>query len=75
MKRLIPFLIAGAAVALAVPPSFTQSAQSNIPQGYAAANFEVVGYSETGGRPGFKMAIREVKGRWYMYMGHLWHRG
>ncbi len=46
-----------------------------LPQGYAASNFETIAYSETDGRPGFKMAIREVNGRWYMYMGHLWHRG
>ena len=35
-----------------------------------------IGYSDLDGRGGaFKMAIREVKGRWYLYMGHLWHRG
>src|SRR5207244_4333731 len=28
------------------------------------------------GRGGaFKMAIRQVAGRWYLYMGHEWHRG
>ena len=75
MKHLIALALASAALALAVPPAFTQTAPSNFPQGYAASNFEVVAYSETGGRPGFKMAIREVNGRWYMYMGHLWHRG
>ncbi len=71
MKRPIALMIAAAAVVFSVQSSHTQS----VPQGFAASNFEVVGYSETGGRPGFKMAIREVSGRWYMYMGHLWHRG
>jgi len=68
MKRLIGLVVIAVTVAV--------SAQSQgIPQGFAASNFQVVGYSETDGRPGFKMAIREVNGRWYMYMGHLWHRG
>src|ERR687891_2564860 len=71
MKRLIGLLLGGAGVVVSVHPSHTQ----NIPQGFAASNFQVVGYSEIDGRPGFKMAIREVNGRWYMYMGHLWHRG
>jgi len=71
MKRLIGLLTAVVGVVFSVQPSQTQ----NIPQGFAASNFQVVGYSEIDGRPGFKMAIREVGGRWYMYMGHLWHRG
>ncbi len=50
------------------------SAQS-LPQGYAASQVEAVGYSEIDGKPGFKMSIREVGGRWYLYMGHLWDRG
>jgi hypothetical protein len=71
MKRFAGLLIAAAGVVFSAQPSQTQ----NIPQGFAASNFQVVGYSEIDGRPGFKMAIREVGGRWYMYMGHLWHRG
>lgn len=23
----------------------------------------------------FKMAIRKINGLWYLYTGHLWHRG
>ena len=69
MKPLVRLLIMTAATAAV-------SAQTQgIPQGFSASNFQVVGYSEIDGRPGFKMAIREVNGRWYMYMGHLWHRG
>ena len=71
MKRMIGLLGAAVCVVVSVQPSHTQS----VPQGFSAANFQVVGYSEIDGRPGFKMAIREVNGRWYMYMGHLWHRG
>ncbi|MBI4484943.1 MAG: hypothetical protein HY655_02930 [Acidobacteria bacterium] len=47
-----------------------------IPTGWAASNVKPVGYSDLNDRGGaFKLAIREVKGRWYLYMGHLYHRG
>src|SRR5438105_9331169 len=46
-----------------------------IPPGAAASNVQAIGYSELGGRPGFKMSIRQVGSRWYLYMGHLWHFG
>ena len=38
-------------------------------------NVRVVGYSDVDGRPPFKLAIQQVGDRWYLYMGHLWHRG
>ena len=38
-------------------------------------NLEVVGYHDLAGRPAFKLAIQKVDERWYLYMGHLWHRG
>lgn len=43
--------------------------------GASARNVSVVAYSEVDGRPPFKLAIQESGGRWYLYMGHLWHRG
>ena len=46
-----------------------------IPQGWKALNMQPVGYSDLGGRPGFKLAIKRVGDRWYLYMGHLWHDG
>jgi len=47
-----------------------------IPRGWQASNMKAIGYSDLDGRGGaFKMAIRQVKGRWYLYMGHEWHRG
>jgi hypothetical protein len=47
-----------------------------IPSGWTASHMRPVGYSDLGGRGGaFKMAIKNVAGRWYLYMGHLWHRG
>jgi hypothetical protein len=47
-----------------------------IPAGWAANNMKPIGYSDMDGRGGaFKMAIRHVGDRWYLYMGHLWNRG
>jgi hypothetical protein len=79
MKRTVHYtlallLLASIAVITWVRPTQAQAPQ-RIPQGFAASNFETVGYSEIDGRPAFKMAIREVNNRWYLYMGHLWHRG
>jgi hypothetical protein len=36
---------------------------------------ERVAYHDLDGRPGFKMAIQQAGDRWYMYIGHFWHRG
>lgn len=47
-----------------------------IPKGWQASSMKAIGYSDLDGRGGaFKMAIRQAKGRWYLYMGHEWHRG
>lgn len=35
----------------------------------------VVGYDDLAGRPAFKLALQEVGGRFFLYAGHLWHRG
>jgi len=43
--------------------------------GFISKNMEMVGYHDLDERPGFKMAIQQVEGRWYMYIGHFWHRG
>ena len=48
---------------------------SSIPPGAVASNVRVVGYSEVDGRPPFKLSILARNGRWYLYAGHLWHRG
>jgi hypothetical protein len=36
---------------------------------------EMVAYHDLDERPGFKVAIQEVEGCWYLYIGHFWHRG
>ncbi len=48
---------------------------ATLPQPFHRSNIDPVGYSELEGRPAFKMAIREVRGRWYLYTGHFWHSG
>ncbi len=40
-----------------------------------ARNVRLVGYSDVAGRPAFKLGIQAVGDRWYLYCGHLWHRG
>jgi hypothetical protein len=42
---------------------------------FFAHNIEVLGYHDLAGRPAFKLAMQEAAGRWYLYTGHLWHRG
>ena len=39
------------------------------------SGFELVGYHDLDGRPGFKLALHEADGRWFLYTGHLWYRG
>jgi hypothetical protein len=51
------------------------AAHLGVPRGFSAKNVSVVAYSDVDGRPPFKLAIQERRGRWYLYMGHLWHRG
>ncbi|MBI4522820.1 MAG: hypothetical protein HY695_03290 [Deltaproteobacteria bacterium] len=46
-----------------------------VPIPHFAHNVEVLGYHDLQGRPAFKLAVQEVNDRWYLYMGHLWHRG
>ncbi len=48
---------------------------ATLPGGYTAENVTPVGYTELGDRPAFKMTVREVRGRWYLYTGHFWHSG
>jgi len=66
----------GIAVAAAVLSLASRAMADPIPRGWEASHMEPVGYSAMGGRLGaFKMAIRKVGGRWYLYTRHLWHYG
>ena len=54
----------------------SQACGDPIPPGWEASHMEPVGYTDVAGRKGaFKMAIKNANGRWYMYLGHLWHYG
>ena len=47
-----------------------------IPAGWTASNMEAIGYSGLNGiGESFKLAIKQVNGRWYLYMGHFAHPG
>ncbi|MDX1746111.1 MAG: hypothetical protein R3324_09260 [Halobacteriales archaeon] len=35
----------------------------------------LVGYHDLEGRPGFKIALQEVDGHWYLYYAGFWHSG
>ncbi|MBF6210514.1 hypothetical protein IU487_05550 [Nocardia puris] len=65
-------LALGAGVVTACAPD---SAAPVATPGAYAHNIEAVGYCDLEGRPGFKMAVRESRGRWYLYLGHFWHSG
>src|SRR5215211_323881 len=71
--RLQRVLLGAAAIVVGLA---AQSAADPVPPGWEARNMEAVGYSGVDNRKGaFKMALKKVNGRWYMYMGHLWHYG
>jgi hypothetical protein len=73
-KMSVSLAIAGALMLAST--LFAQSRTPGaIPPGAVTSNMEVVGYSDADGRPPFKLSIQEANGRWYLYMGHLWHRG
>src|SRR5207247_1058220 len=45
--------------------------RSMVPELFAE-NFELIGYHDLGGKPGFKLAMQTVGERWYLYLGHFW---
>ncbi|ANW02624.1 LVIVD repeat-containing protein [Bradyrhizobium icense] len=67
-------LAAGQTVASSIAPAQTRTAVRS-PAGAYLHNIEAVGYTDLDHRPAFKMAIREVNHRWFLYTGHFWHAG
>ena len=65
------------ATAIIAVSSFQSAANADpIPKGWQASNMKAIGYSGADGRGGsFKLAIRQVANRWYLYTGHEWDRG
>ena len=49
--------------------------RSKAPDVLENRGFEVVGYHDLDGHPGFKLALHEQDGRWILYTGLLWDRG
>lgn len=45
------------------------------PSAVEQQNVSLVGYHDINDRPAFKLALQEFRGRWYLYMAHLWHSG
>jgi len=44
-------------------------------QDYMSQNFELIGYHDLDGKPGFKLALQVQNDRWYLYLSHLWNLG
>src|SRR5215475_12047135 len=65
MRKALVMLAAGVLMAtrLLGLPAFADS----IPTGWQASNMQPVGYAGLEGRQGFKLVIRQVGGRWYLY--------
>lgn len=40
--------------------------------GHTASGVEFVGYHDLAAKPGFKLALQVVDGRWYLYVTHFW---
>lgn len=64
-KRLVLAILIAGLQLLTVIPTVAQSSKG----------FKLVGYCDMEGRPAFKLSIKEVNGKWYLYTGHFWHSG
>jgi hypothetical protein len=62
-------------IALRALPYSRSAFADQIPAGWEASNMQPIGYSDLNGHGAFKMAIKRVGDKWYLYMGHLWERG
>jgi hypothetical protein len=69
-RDLLQAAVAAPGLAAFPVPSYGQPSRDP-----SAHNVEAVGYCDLDDRPAFKMAIREHRGRWYLYTGHFWHSG
>src|SRR3990167_7176131 len=74
VRRIILFTCI--VVGVVVLPGQSRPSADQIPAGWTAEQVKPIGYSDLGGHGGaFKIAIREVNNRWYLYMGHIWEPG
>jgi hypothetical protein len=75
LKRSAQVAVAAASIGALPGPAQPGDREGRRARG-TAHNVRVVSYTDVGGRGGaFKLAILERAKRWYLYMGHLWHRG
>ena len=75
-RKFLRRLAISLAMVVGIVFSVQRSSADQIPVGWEASNMKAIGYSGLDGRGGaFKMAIKQVNNRWYLYMGHLWNRG
>ncbi len=58
-----------------LPVTWIAGKAQPMPAGYEAKGILPVGYTDLGGKPAFKMAIKEYDGKWYLFTGHFWHSG
>src|SRR3954469_14454149 len=72
-RRALKAILFGSALAFAAHAA--PAAADPFPTGWQARNMEPVGYSNLEGRDAFKLAIKRVGDRWYLFMGHLWSDG
>jgi hypothetical protein len=66
------FLRTLAILSLMIFSAYALASADQIPAGWKASNMRAIGYSDLNGHGGFKMAIKHVGDKWYLYMGHLW---
>lgn len=50
-------------------------ATKSVPRIIESKGLVYAGYHSLDERPAFKLAMQQVGKRWYLYAGHLWHRG
>jgi hypothetical protein len=69
-------VIIGMFVTVVAMPLARPVSADEIPSGWKASSMIPIGYSDLDGHGGaFKLTIRHVGERWYLYMGHLWNHG
>jgi len=75
-KKFLRWLTVGLAVVAGIFVFGQRSSADQIPTGWKASNMKPIGYTGLNGiGESFKMGIRQVNGRWYLYMGHFAHWG
>jgi hypothetical protein len=55
--------------------STTSAFSPQAPGTLECKGFDLVGYHDLDGHPGFKLAIQQHGDRWLLYLGHLWRSG